>query len=132
MWLSILIQKQLSNFFRDVTYRQLEEQKQELEPIIQLRVGIGDDIIDQGVMSLALGDSSERLGKAAVTHIINNEYRKKTNDNRKIQITVKILAFVTPIKKAYNHPGELLEQAFGIRPHAGVKINALYPGINVI
>ncbi|MBA3451371.1 MAG: hypothetical protein H0T18_09185 [Chloroflexia bacterium] len=116
-----------------VVARKLEEQAD--LPIIdlELRVAGADDIIDKAIMSQAVSESAVAIGEAAMARCVAR-YRARSGDERPVRMRVTVVAWVTPLIKAYNHAAEHLQGAFGLRPFAGIDLYAVHldpPAIGV-
>lgn len=91
---------------------------------IELRVAGADDIIDKATMSQAVGESALQIGQSAMWDAIAR-HRARSGDARPIATRVAVVAWVTPLIKRYNKAYEHLQQAFGLRPFAGIDITTV-------
>lgn len=108
-----------------IVRRKLAAQSDANSVELELRVAGADDIIDKATMSQAIGESALVVGEAALRQAVAR-HRARTGDDRPIITNVRIVAWVTPLIKGYNHPYELLWNAFRLRPFAGVDVSAVY------
>jgi hypothetical protein len=116
-----------------VVEARLAEQIHQDTAEIELRVAGADDIIDKATMSQAVGESAVHIGESAMQDAIAR-HRALTGDERPIATRVAVVAWVTPLIKSYNHAYQHLEEAFGLRPFAGLDITSVCldpPGIGV-
>ncbi len=116
-----------------IVARKLTEQADQPEVDLELRVAGADDIIDKATMSQAVSESAVAIGEAAMTRCVTR-FRACSGDQRPVTIRVSVVAWVTPLIKGYNHPYEHLQQAFGLRPFAGIDLYAIHldpPAIGV-
>lgn len=104
---------------------QLTAQAESEAPVISLRVAGADDIIDKATMSLAVSESALVIGRAAVEDFVRR-HRSETGDARSIAIEVDVVAWVTPLIKAYNGPIAFLERTIGVRPFAGTTVTSIH------
>jgi hypothetical protein len=104
--------------------RKMAEQAEAPAVAIELRAAGADDIIDKATMSTAVGRSALAIGEAAMRDWIA-QHRARTGDARPISARVSVIAFVTPLIKVYNHPYDHLQQAFGVRPFAGLDVTGV-------
>jgi hypothetical protein len=107
-----------------IVARKLAEQADRDRFEIELRVAGADDIIDKATMSQAVGESALAVGERAMRDAIAT-YRAQSGDDRPVATRVTIVAWVTPLIKSYNRAYEHLQQAFGLRPFAGIDITTV-------
>jgi hypothetical protein len=108
-----------------VLTRQLDEQSAADKVQLTLRFAGADDIIDKATMSHAVSDSSLVIGKEAAEAFIAR-HRKATEDPRPMAGDVAMVAWVTPLIKDYNQPGEHLQRHFGVTPFAGLRVTGVH------
>ncbi len=116
-----------------IVARKLAEQVDQPVIELELRVGGADDIIDKATMSQAVSESAVVIGEEAIGRCLAR-YRAKTGDQRRADIQVSVVAWVTPLIKSYNHPREHLWQSFKLQPFAGLdlySVNLDPPAIGV-
>jgi len=118
-------QDALQDIVDTVATAQLAEQAEADAPTISLRVAGADDIIDKATMSLAVSESALVVGRAAIEDFIVR-HRTATGDSRAIGIDIRVVAWVTPLIKAYNGPIAFLERTIGIRPFVGLTVTSLH------
>lgn len=104
---------------------QLAAQADQAEPRLHLRAAGADDIIDKATMSHAVGESALTIGHAAITDFVAR-HRAATGDRRPIYAQVEVVAWITPLIKAYNRPHEILRRHFGLDPFAGLHITSVH------
>ena len=107
-----------------VVERKLAEQDARERVDIELRVAGADDIIDKATMSQAVGESALKVGESAMRDAVAR-HRARSGDERPIATRVTVVAWVTPLIKRYNQAYEHLQQAFGLRPFAGIDITTV-------
>ena len=108
-----------------IVARKLAEQSDRPTIDLELRVAGADDIIDKATMSQAVGESAVAIGEAAINDWLKG-YRERSGDARPANVSVRVVAWVTPLIKGYNRPHEHLWQAFGLRPFAGIDLCAVH------
>jgi hypothetical protein len=92
---------------------------------LTLRVAGADDIIDKAAMGRAVGESALVLGRQAIARFVER-HRAATGDPRPSHDDVRLVAWATPLVKAYNRPREQLRARFGITPFAGLTVTAVH------
>src|SRR3954462_306492 len=105
--------------------RKLAEQSDRPSVDLELRVAGADDIIDKATMSQAVGESAIAIGEAAINDWLTG-YRERSGDERPVNVSVRVVAWVTPLIKGYNRPQEHLWQTFGLRPFAGIDLCSVH------
>lgn len=108
-----------------VARRHLEDQAESLSPKIVLRVAGADDIIDKATMSHAVSESALVVGQAAVENFLRR-YRSDTGDERRIDVEVRVVTWVTPLIKGYNRPVEYMRRTVGVTPFAGLTVTSVH------
>jgi hypothetical protein len=108
-----------------VARRQLEAQAGSASPAIVLRVAGADDIIDKATMSHAVSESALVVGRAAVEDFLRR-HRSDTGDDRRIDVDVRVVTWVTPLIKGYNRPVEYMRRTIGVTPFAGLTVTSVH------
>lgn len=114
----------VADIFDTIMARKLAEQSNQPTVDIELRAAGADDIIDKATMSTAVGESALAIGDAAMRDWIA-KHRAGAGDARPISSRVSVVAFVTPLIKAYNRPYDHLWQTLRLRPFAGLDVTGL-------
>jgi hypothetical protein len=92
---------------------------------LTVRVAGADDIIDKATMSQAVGESAVAVCGAAIEDVLRR-YRARTGDEREAEISIEVVAWVTPLIKGYNRPQEHLQRHFGVAPFAGLNVTSVH------
>lgn len=103
---------------------QLAAQADAAHPLLKLRAGGADDIIDKAIMSQAVGESALVIGQVALTDFVDR-HRAATGDQRPIATEVEVVAWVTPLIKTYNQPEGHLKRVFNVVPFAGISVTSV-------
>lgn len=92
---------------------------------LRLRVAGADDIIDKATMARAASESAERLGRYALEQF-RDVWRYRQGDERRIELTVERVTWVTPFMKVYNRPEQQLDRLLEGPVVAGLRITGIY------
>ncbi len=103
--------------------RQLEEQRDRGEIAIEIRIAGADEIIDKATMATAITETAPVFSRAVVEEVLAG--RSQVIAGRPVTVACPVVAWVTPLLKAYAGSGSILASRFGIEPLAGATITAI-------
>jgi hypothetical protein len=103
--------------------RQIEAQQNRAEVIIEIRIAGADEIIDKATMATAITETAPIFTKAVVDEVLPG--RADAIAGRPVTVICPVVAWVTPLLKAYAGSGSVLSSRFGIEPFAGATLSAI-------
>ena len=104
--------------------RQLAAGKSDQELAIAIRIAGADEIIDKATMATAITETAPVFCRSVVQSLLAQ--RADQIAGRPVEFDIRVVAWVTPIVKAYNRAAEMLQARFGITPFAGIALTGLH------
>lgn len=103
--------------------RQLAAQVDCPSVTIEIRIGGADEIIDKATMATAITENAPVFVSAVVREILSSQ--PDAVAGRPVTVSCPVVAWVTPLLKAYGEAPSPLLARFGVAPFAGVTVSAI-------
>lgn len=99
---------------------QLAAYEGEERPRLRLRIAGADEIIDKATMAEAVSETAPEVCRAVIEAML-----RERDEERTVDLEIRVVAWVTPLLKGYNRSAERLAERFGIVPFAGLTLTSL-------
>ncbi len=107
----------------DLVDRQLLAQRNDALVTISIEIGGADEIIDKATMATAITENAPIFVRSVIDELL--VARSVEINNRSVEVTCRVVAWASPLIKAYNRADAILRDGFGIDPFAGVSITGI-------